>query len=97
MLEQRATIKHLKALLVRAKQDFDALSKKQGGTLCPSSSFDDRLRKEHQQAVMMLVDMQEEYAAKLLVLQDRQEAQAQKLLSENQSLLRRLEHAQTQL
>ena len=90
-------------LLIRAKQDFDAMAKSNSDSGNPliklddQSKANDQLRKEHHQAIMAVIELKEEFSSKLLILNDKHESSRAKLLKENSGLSRRIESLQTQI
>ncbi|TNV88004.1 hypothetical protein FGO68_gene12191 [Halteria grandinella] len=86
LAEQKKQIKFLQGLLIRAKQDFDSLKAKNGSGQSSDNQSNDRLRKEHQQAILAAIDLKEEYSSKLLALNDTHELMRQKYTSEIHSL-----------
>eukprot|EP00347_Sterkiella_histriomuscorum_P007164 403350016 len=107
VIEQRNKIKYLQGLLIRAKQDFDKLRNQTSNTSNNSNQIyknheevqksNEKMRREHQQAIMMVVELREEYASKLMIFADKHEQQRNKLKQENLALTKKFEHIQQQI
>jgi hypothetical protein len=63
----------------------------------PQVEGSEKLRKEHAQALMAVVDMREEFAGKLEAITEKHDSERQKLLKENAALARRVDSLQTQM
>ncbi|CDW71439.1 UNKNOWN [Stylonychia lemnae] len=106
VVEQRNKIKYLQGLLIRAKQDFDKLQSQKSKTTIKdrliinaseSQKSIDKLRREHQAALLMVIDLKEEYTHKLMIFADKHETQREKLKNENLNLTKKLDNLQVQL